>query len=368
MPRIDVNLPANSYSITIEHGLLAHVGTMAAGVIRSRRAMLVVDAAIAKNHGGAVERSLRQAGFEVTMHHVRATEADKSLETAQAVYHAMLNARMDRSSCLIAMGGGIVGDVAGFAAATYMRGVALIHVPTTLLAMVDAAIGGKTGVNLRLPDGALGKNLIGAFWQPTAVFADPEALRTLESRQFRCGLAECVKHGMIADGDLLRFIADNARAILSLDMNLVTELIARSVRIKASIVEQDERESDRRMLLNLGHTFAHAIEAQEELALPHGEAVALGLHAAVRCALNLGKIAKSDADQVRTLLHDVGLPKALPHAVSPERLLAAMAHDKKSSGGNIRLVLPVGLGSAGVFDSVPSAVIADALQEIGART
>ena len=197
MPQIDVNLPGRAYAITVEAGRLARLGEVIGGIVRSRRVMLALDARIADTHGETAAKSLASHGFDVHRHQITAEEIRKTIEVARDLCQAMLMARCDRETCLIALGGGIVGDIAGFAAASFMRGVPIIHVPTTLLAMVDASIGGKTGVNLPLPDGTLAKNMIGAFWQPRAIFADPATLLTLDDRHFRCGLAECIKHAMI---------------------------------------------------------------------------------------------------------------------------------------------------------------------------
>ena len=205
--RIPVNVPGSVYDVIIDRGLLGQLGPLVHEVAPSRSALLVVDKTIASTHGRAALTSLQGAGVEPIVVELVAEESQKTIETAQQVYGAMLGAGLDRSSPVIALGGGIIGDTAGFVAATYMRGVPLIQVPTTLLAMVDAAIGGKTGVNFPLPGGGLGKNMIGAFWQPKAVVVDPQMLGTLDARDFRCGLAECVKGALIADASLLQFLS-----------------------------------------------------------------------------------------------------------------------------------------------------------------
>jgi 3-dehydroquinate synthase len=288
-----------------------------------------------------------------------------------AMYAAMLAHHLERRSPVIALGGGIVGDVAGFAAATYLRGVPLVHVPTTLLAMVDASIGGKTGVNYPIPPDphgrrTMGKNLIGAFWQPRGVIVDPLVLRTLEGRDFRCGLAECIKHGVIADAELLSFIEANLEAIAGLDVDVLVELIARSAQVKAGIVEEDECEAGRRALLNLGHTFGHVIEPIEALDLRHGEAVAIGICAAARCAVETGRLGSGDEERIVGLLGSAGLPTRLAQPVDANRLIDAMGYDKKVAGGRLRLVLPTALGRAEIFDDVPREAIISAWAAAGA--
>lgn len=383
MRTIQVNLPTKridtgSYAITVSHGVLEQLGELTRSLGAWERVMLAVDSTISLTHGATAHLSLRNAGFEVVRHELIADEHHKSLGTVHVMYDRMLNGRLDRSGAVIALGGGIVGDVAGFAAATYMRGIPIVQVPTTLLAMVDAAIGGKTGVNALLPDGAIGKNLIGAFWQPRAVIVDPSTLQTLDDRHFRCGLAECVKHGMIenvqstsplsqtTEEPFIEFLIKNVPAMMAKDMSVLTELIARSAAIKAAFVMADERESGVRALLNLGHTFGHAIESQCDGSLHHGEAVAIGMMAAMQCSIETKRMTTMEADRVRTLLTTFGLPTRLPLALSGGSLKSAMQFDKKTYSGKLRLILPSGIGHAVIADDVPEAVVDRALQAIGA--
>ena len=371
MRTIEINLADRSYSILIESGLLTRAGELVRQVAASDRALLVVDSQIASSHGAQVGRALEQAGFRIAIHEFKAEETGKSLEAMRNIYAALLAAKMERSSPVIALGGGIVGDVAGFAAATYLRGVPLIQIPTTLLAMVDASIGGKTGVNYPLPPGpdgqvTLGKNLIGSFWQPRMVLTDPSTLLTLASRDFRSGLAECVKHGMIADASLLDFLTTHKDKIAALDLGVLTDLIERSARIKASIVMEDETEADRRALLNLGHTFAHVIEPIAALDLRHGEAVSIGLCAAIACSILTGRLAETDQIRLRELLEGLGLPVRLANPVSIPTLISAMRYDKKVSGGQIRLILPTQGGGAEIVEGVEESLIAQAWADVGA--
>jgi len=365
---IHVPLGDAAYDIVIEPGLLGRLGELVAGVADRPVAVLAVDEQIETTHGAAANRSLQDAGFTTTVITLAADESRKTLATVHRMYEQMLGGavRPTRGSPVVAMGGGIVGDTAGFAAATYQRGLPLVHVPTTLLAMVDASIGGKTGVNFELPGGGLGKNLIGAFWQPKAVLVDPAVLGTLGKRDLRCGLAECVKAAIIADPTLLDFLSDRVSAILELDTATLIELIDRCVRIKVAIVCEDERETGRRALLNLGHTFAHAIEAHQHLGLRHGEAVSIGLAAAMECGVRTGRMNEADRGRVTTVLETIGLPVALPEPVPIGGLTHAMQFDKKAVGTKTRLIIPEGLGAASIRDDVPEEVVNAAWVSVGA--
>lgn len=367
MPEITVHLPENAYSIHIEPGVLANLGDHVRRVAPHARCLLAMDANVVEPHGSIAKHALEDAGYEVVVATLIADEKHKTLASVDALYRVMLAAKLERKSPVIALGGGIVGDVAGYAAATYLRGVPLIQVPTTLLAMVDAAIGGKTGVNFPLPDSNdLGKNLIGAFWQPKAVIVDPQTLRTLPPREFRCGLAECVKHAAIADGAMLFWLQQQADAILALRMETIVELIERSATIKAEIVAEDEREAGRRALLNLGHTFAHAIESIAELDVRHGEAVATGLVAALHVATSLKRMNADDGEALFDALVKLDLPVLAADGVSIDRLMHAMTFDKKVEAGQVRLVLPLPAGGAELVDDVPEEFVREAWRAVGA--
>ena len=363
---IVVNAADAGYEVLIEPGLLGHVGRCVAEVAPHANALLAVDEQIAGRYGRRANASLKTAGYTTSTVPLPARESDKTLHAVEALYEVMLAARLERGSPVIALGGGIIGDIAGFAAATYLRGVPFLPVPTTLLAMVDSAIGGKTGVNVKLPGGRLGKNLIGAFWQPKAVVVDPQLLESLDQRDFRCGLAECVKYAVLADESLLEFLSDNAADLARLQMDLLVTLIERCVRIKVEIVEQDERDTGRRTLLNLGHTFAHAIEAHQHLDLRHGEAVSIGLAAAAHLAVLTGRLKSGEQKRITEVLEGFKLPLRLPQAVEVDKLLNAMLYDKKASGGRLRLVLPTGLGTAEVTDDFPDSAVKDAWMHVGA--
>jgi 3-dehydroquinate synthase len=298
--------------------------------------------------GGTVRRGISSA-HEPQVHLFDDAEAAKNLRTVEEIARKLVKAGADRKALLIAVGGGVVGDVAGFVAASYLRGVALVQVPTTVVAQVDSAVGGKTGVNL--PEG---KNLVGAFYPPRLVLVDPEVLRTLPEREFRCGLAEVIKYGVIADAKLFRFLEENMARILKRDASALGRVIRRSIEIKARVVSRDERESGLREILNFGHTFGHALEsATHYRRFRHGEAVALGM----MCAALLGyELLETPADQVSrmvALIRQIGPFPAWPK-IPAARLLKAMGSDKKAKAGKPRFVLTPRLGRASSYGDVPT--------------
>lgn len=363
---IDVQTESADYRVLVGRGLVREVGArLRSAGIRPRIAAIVCDESVGAGAGSAVEASLASAGIATLRLPMPASEERKTLATVESLCAAMLDVGLDRACAVVAVGGGVVGDVAGFAAATYMRGIACIQVPTTLLAMVDASVGGKTAVNLVRGDGTLAKNMIGSFTQPGMVVCDPEVLATLPARDLRSGLAECVKHALIADPAMLAWIEANADPLHAADPDTLCELVARNVRIKARIVGEDEREAALRAYLNLGHTFAHAIEARMHGAVTHGEAVAIGLVAA--CALGEAMGVTDPALRVRTVavLQRVGLPVTLPRAVRAGELLDAMASDKKKRDGALRFVVPHAAGNVQVEFGVPAALVGRAWAAVG---
>jgi 3-dehydroquinate synthase len=367
MPRIEVATPSARYAITVERGALRRVADIAAeaGLTPTRVAVLV-DAALVAKHGATVEQSWSEAGARPVRLPVRAGEEHKTLSAVEALCRGMLEAGLDRRSAVVAVGGGVVGDTAGFAAAVFMRGIACVQVPTTLLAMVDAAIGGKTGVNLPRPDGTLAKNMVGAFWQPRAVVCDPDALRTLDARELRCGLAECVKHAIIADASLMAWMVAAREALLARDADALAELVLRSASIKARVVAADEREDGVRAHLNLGHTFAHAIEALAHGEIRHGEAVAIGLVAAARLGEATGVAAPGLRAEIEGALVALGLPARLPAPLPVAALLAAMRADKKNVAGALRLVVPFAAGDVRVVEGASPRAVEEAWASVGA--
>lgn len=367
MPSFEVATLRMRSVITVERGAVHRVGEIAqrAGVQPTAMAVLV-DAAVEKGPGAAVARSWSSAGVRAVQLPVHAGEDFKTLATVEALCRGMIAAGLDRRSAVTAVGGGMVGDTGGFAAAVFMRGIACVQVPTTLLAMVDAAIGGKTAVNVAQADGTLAKNMVGAFWQPRAVVCDPETLQTLDARELRCGFAECVKHAVIGDAPLIAWMVANRQALLERDADALAALVIRSAAIKARIVEADEREDGVRAHLNLGHTFAHAIEALDHARVRHGEAVAIGLVAAARLGEAIGVTRPGLREEIEHAHQALGLPVRLPAPLPVDALIAAMRGDKKSVAGLLRLVVPYAHGDVRVLDGVDERAVMDAWVAVGA--
>lgn len=367
--------------VHIGDGIVDGLGEIVAAACADRRpslAYVIHDANVRAVAERAVA-SLERTGLRAVTASVHATERWKTLAAVQELSRALHAAGADRDALVIAVGGGIVGDVAGFVAASWMRGVRWIQVPTTLLGMVDAALGGKTGVNLELPDGALAKNMIGAIWQPRAVVSDVSSLVSLPPRALRAGVAECVKHAMLADARML----DELPGLVALAgadsaaRSRAASTIARAAHVKLDIVARDEREREERMLLNLGHTFAHAIEACEPDRWLHGEAVAIGLVAATAAAAEQGRQGAvaprptaSDVEALKSCLGALGLPTALSADSPWARIRGAMRSDKKRQGGGITLILPRGGAGAGadIVRDAPDALVDAGFAAIGMRS
>ncbi|MEE2682226.1 MAG: 3-dehydroquinate synthase [Planctomycetota bacterium] len=375
MSTIDVRLEDRSYQVSVEAGIRSRCGAMLRALVGDapgRRVLLIADEAVSETFAEDVAASLEEAGFGLAFGTVEAHETNKSLPALSALLEAAAREHIDRSSVVVSVGGGIVGDLAGFVAASWLRGIALVHVPTTLLAMVDAAIGGKTGVNLPLPDGTLGKNLVGAFWQPLAVLSDPEVLASLPRRELACGLAECIKHGLIADWALLDELAALAPSILAGEVSACEDLVRRSAAVKAGIVGLDEREqaggeaTSARAFLNLGHTFGHAIETVPELGLKHGEAVAIGLVAAGACARALGSWSEEESRHLEATLEACELPTRLSAKCSVGELIERMGWDKKVRNGTLTIVVPDGRGSVRLHPDPTPELLAEAWHAVGA--
>lgn len=340
--RIPVTHPAGSYDILIGEGLLNEAGPalLAAGLAAG--ACAIVTQPALTGHASRLADALQAQGFRPAVIEMPAGEQYKTLATVADLYDAFIAAGLDRRSPVLALGGGVVGDVAGFAAASFLRGVPFVQVPTSLLAMVDASVGGKTGVDL-----PQGKNLVGAFKQPALVLMDPETLASLPSDEFRSGLAEVVKHGMIGDPGLFEVM--EGRAVLAL-----SDLLARAVQVKVDVVQQDPFEQGRRAVLNLGHTFAHPLETLSNYQMRHGEAVSIGLVMATRLAARLGVCEAALAARLESALERLGLPTRAP-GFDPAQVVAGMGTDKKRVQGRLRFVLPRALGDVDVFDAVPAA-------------
>jgi 3-dehydroquinate synthase len=349
MQTVRIDLGPRSYPILIGSGLLDRPAVVGQ-VVAARDVLVVTNRTVGPLYLDALLRGLegKRSGSVA----LEDGEQFKTLGTLSRVLDAMVAQRLNRDACIVALGGGVVGDVAGFAAACYQRGIDFVQVPTTLLAQVDSSVGGKTGVNH--PGG---KNLIGAFHQPRAVISDLATLATLPARELRAGLAEVVKYGLIDDADFLAWIESNVAPLLALDLDALVHAVRRSCEIKARIVASDEREQGQRALLNLGHTFGHAIEnAMGYGEWLHGEAVGVGMLLAADLSSRLGWIAPADVERVRTLLGRIGLPTGAP-AIGAQRALELMGMDKKVLAGRIRLVLLRRLGEGVVSGDFPAAAL-----------
>ncbi len=321
-------------------------------------AHVISDTGVAPHYGERVLAALRAGGFEAALCTVPAGESSKTLAQAAALYDWLVERRAERGDTIVALGGGVVGDLAGYVAATYLRGMALVHVPTTLLSMVDASIGGKTAV-----DHLAGKNLIGAFHQPRLVFSDTSVLRTLPPRELAAGWAEVIKHAMILDADLLALLEERAEAIAALDPELTTAVVRRNAMLKGQVVTEDERESGRRAILNYGHTLAHAIESATGYGTYlHGEAVGIGMIAVAALSRRVGLSAEAERRQ-NALLRRLELPESAP-GVDAERILAATAIDKKVRGKRVRWVLLEDIGRPVLRDDVPEAEVRAVIAQI----
>ncbi len=357
---LPVRYPGGRYEIHVGDGLLAHVGGLlrATGAPSGTPIAVVSNPVVAPLYGARVDAALRSAGLQPLACSIPDGEQHKTLATVAALYEQFLAAGLDRGGTVLSLGGGVTGDIAGFAAATFMRGVRFVQVPTTLLAMVDASVGGKTGVDL-----PQGKNLVGAFKQPALVVIDPTVLATLPVEEIRSGVAEMIKHGIIGAPDLLAELEATAHDTQHAIRNAQ---IARSLRVKIAVVEEDPFEGGRRAVLNMGHTLGHALERLSGFTLRHGPAVGIGLVAAARIAADLGRAAPSLADRVGALLSAWGLPVRCP-PFDADAIWEAMAHDKKRRGRRLRWVLPRAVGEVEIVEDVPRHVVRSVLCGLGAR-
>lgn len=359
---ITVELPQQSYEILIAPGGLEHLGNWMQPLKLGQKALLVSNPMIFRRYGEQAVAALMTAGFQVETCLLPAGERYKTLASVQKIYDAALAQRLERSSTIIALGGGVVGDMAGFAAATWLRGIAFVQVPTSLLSMVDASIGGKTGVNH-----PHGKNLIGAFHQPRLVLIDPQVLATLPPREFRAGMAEVIKYGVIWDAELFQHLEaakrlDQQRTIPEA---LLQEILTRSCNAKAVVVSQDEKEAGLRAILNYGHTIGHAVESLTGYrVVNHGEAVAIGMVAAGQIAVALGLWESSAAERQRVLIEKAGLPTQLPANLDLDEIVATLQTDKKVLSGKVRFVLPTEIGKVIVTDQADTSVIRSVLQSM----
>jgi 3-dehydroquinate synthase len=310
-------------------------------------------------HGQVVVSSFKKAGFDVSKFLIGDGERFKSLKTAETVLSTLIESRFERNDAVVGFGGGVVGDLAGFVAALYLRGIDYVQIPTTLLAQIDSSVGGKTAVNHRL-----GKNLIGAFYQPKLVIADPETLKTLPQREMTAGLCEAIKYGVIRDIELFSLIEADIEKIRSHDMQVLVPVIRRCCEIKAEIVSKDERESGLRKILNFGHTVGHALEAVTSYRrFKHGEAVGYGMIAASGIALKMGGFSDAEARRLSLLVHVTG---RLPHltGIDPDATWQAMSHDKKMSGGKLSFILPDSIGEVVIRRDVPPRIVRETVRKL----
>jgi 3-dehydroquinate synthase len=351
---VDVRLASHAYRIVVERGALRGVGSRLRDLRVGSRVALVTAPPILRLFGKTVIEDLEAAGLRVAVVEVADGEAAKTLAVAERCWDALLEARLDRTSTVVALGGGAVGDLAGFVAGTFMRGVNFVQVPTTVLAQVDASIGGKTAI-----DHPRAKNLIGVFHQPRLVLVDPDTLSTLPDREFRSGLAEVVKHGIVLDAGYFADLERSAAAITARDPATLETVIGGSCRLKAGVVERDEREANLRAVLNYGHTIGHALEASTGFERwTHGEAVSLGMVAEARLAGRLGLAGRETIERQERLLAALGLPVAAA-GIDVERVQAAIGHDKKARDGRVPFVLAPGIGAFRLVHDVPA-------EEVGA--
>jgi 3-dehydroquinate synthase len=358
---VHVPLGHRSYSIQIGPGLLARLGAQCRKLSLGRRCAIITDTNVAPRFAKAAAGSLRKAGFESALIIVPAGERAKSLKTVAACFDQLAAHRLERGSFIVALGGGVVGDLAGFVAATYLRGIAFVQVPTTLLAQVDSSVGGKVGVNLRA-----GKNLVGAFHQPRLVLCDLDTLRTLPAREFRAGLAEVIKYGVISDARLFRRLERDLGKLLEQDPKTLASVIARCCEIKADVVGRDETDAGPRAILNFGHTIGHAIENSVGYGrYLHGEAISLGQVGAAALSQELLGLASADVIRIGNLLAAAGLPNRIRLTPKLRRsLLAAMRLDKKVSAGKVKFVLAERIGAVRWGQSVPERALQRALDKL----
>ncbi|MBI4525256.1 MAG: 3-dehydroquinate synthase [Deltaproteobacteria bacterium] len=340
MRTLTVKLDQRSYPIHMGEGLLLRAGELLGEAGCGEKIAIVTSPTVARLHLTPLEDSFRRSGFKTTLILLPEGEEHKNLASLETIYDRLVSGRFERNSCLVALGGGVIGDLAGFAAATFLRGIPYVQVPTTLLAQVDSSVGGKTGINHRE-----GKNLIGAFYQPRAVLIDVNVLQTLPRRELLAGLAEVIKYGIIEQPELFALLEEKLDPLLSLNKDLLLEVIGASCSIKARVVEKDEREDDYRAVLNFGHTIGHALESLTGYeTFLHGEAVAIGMVQATLISMRHGSCDKESCERIYRLIRRTGLPTELPSSIIPHELVKSMETDKKSARGKIKFVLCEGIG------------------------
>lgn len=345
--QVTVGLGSRSYPILIQPGLLENVGADLAARNIGKRYGVISDDHVASLYGEILLQSLTSAGLDGELIVFPRGESSKNLQTIAMLASELAGRGFDRSDALIALGGGVTGDLTGFLASVYMRGIPFLQVPTTLLAQVDSSVGGKTGVDI--PEG---KNLVGTFYQPQAVYIDPDVLKTLPMEEILGGLAEVIKYGVIQDRNFFDFLSRERESILAVENDVIIPMIVRCCEIKAHVVEEDEREGGLRRILNYGHTIGHAVEAASDFSLLHGLAIAIGMRAAADLAVLGGYLAGEEAVRLRKLLEDYGLPTVIPPNLDRNAIKRFLQTDKKTTGGRVFFVLPETIGRVIVTDRV----------------
>jgi 3-dehydroquinate synthase len=357
MEKIRVELAERSYTIAIGSGNLRDIGKSLGRFDFSRTVAVISNPTVFHLYGNTLTRSLYDAGFSCLEIILPDGEEFKNLSSIENIYERLLQARFDRQSALIALGGGVIGDITGFAASTYMRGIDFIQVPTTLLAQVDSSVGGKTGVNH-----PLGKNMIGTFWQPRLVWIDINTLHSLSRRDFLAGIAEVIKYGIIWDSGLFDLLERKRESVLSLNPDDLVHIIRRSCEIKADVVSRDEREAGLRAILNYGHTIGHALEtATGYTSFVHGEGVAIGMHVEAILAHELGLIGQDEVARIKRLIKNYGLPYEVPNDTDMAGLFESMKLDKKAVSGSLKFILPEKIGKVKIQDGIPEEVVRKAV-------
>ncbi|GAB6099048.1 3-dehydroquinate synthase [Halanaerocella petrolearia] len=360
METVEVDLGARSYEIKIGEDILPQLGNYLQELDIGSKVLIISNSLVDSLYGSEVEEAIREAGFKVEKALIPDGEEYKSLDTAQDLYDQAVETGLDRTSTIVALGGGVVGDIAGFIAASFMRGINFVQVPTTVLAQVDSSVGGKVAVNH-----PQGKNLIGDFYQPKLVVADKKVLSTLEERELKAGLAEVIKYGVIWDQDFFDFLAKNKNKILDLETESIVKMVKRSCEIKAAVVAEDETEEGLRAILNYGHTIGHALESVTDYKrYRHGEAVAIGMVAAAKLGYKLDLLDKADLKEQQDLVAGFELPITYK-GLDNDKIIKALSKDKKVKNGVVRFILATEIGEVTITSDVPETKIRDTLEELG---
>ena len=362
MKKVKLRLGSNSYEIHIGSGILMQTGRQLKENGFTGSLVIITNPIVKRLYGNALKQNLAREGFRVIILQVPDGEEQKSLKVAGRLYNELTNFYAERTTPILALGGGVVGDLAGFVAATYLRGVPFIQIPTTLLAQVDSSIGGKVAID----HGQL-KNKIGAFYQPKLVITDINTLRTLDTKILIDGLAEVIKYAVIRDKELFTYIEENLDKIKALDDKALEEIVFRSAKIKAEIVEKDEKDLGLRAILNYGHTVGHAIESASDFKVEHGEAVTIGMLAAAKISNKMGILDKTELLKLNSLIERVGLPTRMPN-LKVEKIIQAIKHDKKILRGKIRFILPKSIGSVFITDEVSPSLVEQILVDLNEET